>query len=150
MSQETVKMQTLLNEVGKTAVILGVDKLTQHLVNIQKAEINLDEKKVDLATQIIEGTCQVFEITKRHFFSDARKMHRRIANGTVAYILVKYFGFESVDVSFILKKSETMISVVRKEIANLDPSHPYDKKILSKIEEVEKKIKPLLNEPRNL
>lgn len=150
MSQDNLKMQTLLNEVGKTAVILGVDKLTQHLVNIQKAEVNLDEQKVNLATRIIEETCLVFEITKRQFFSDARKMHRRIANGAVAYILIKYFGFESVDVSFILKKSETMISVVRKEIANLDPTHPYDKKILQKLQEVEVKIKPILNEPRNL
>ena len=74
------------------------------------------------------------------FYSNKRKNDRRYALGSVCYILHKQKNFDYKKISFITKKSFTYISILIKEIEQMSITHPFEKKILQKLEIIKTKI----------
>ena len=140
MSQEKEEFTKMLKEVGVTANIVGVDKLTNLLKEIQKTHKDLTEEEYKNAMNIIAIVSDCYEMSISDFYSNKRKNDRRYALGSVCYILHKQKNFDYKKISFITKKSFTYISILIKEIEQMSITHPFEKKILQKLEIIKTKI----------
>lgn len=139
MSQEE-DITKMLMEVGQTAKIIGVSSLTKILKEIQKTKKDLSQEEYEKAMEIISVVCDIYEMSVPDFFSNKRKNNRRYALGSVCYILNKANKFDYQKISFITKKSFTYISILIKEIQHMDITHPFDKKILQKLDIIKLKL----------
>jgi chromosomal replication initiation ATPase DnaA len=139
MNQEE-DITKMLMEVGETAKIIGVSSLTKMLKEIQKTKKDLSEVEYEKAMEIISIVCDVYEMSVNDFFSNKRKNNRRYALGSVCHILYKENKFDYKKISFITKKSFTYISILIKEIQDMDITHPFEKKILQKLDIIKLKI----------
>jgi chromosomal replication initiation ATPase DnaA len=139
MNQEE-DITKMLIEVGETAKIVGVSSLTKMLKEIQKTKKDLSQQEYEKAMDIISVVCDVYEMTVSDFFSNKRKNNRRFALGSVCYILNKENNFDYQKISFITKKSFTYISILINEIKEMDIMHPFEKKILQKLEIIKLKL----------
>jgi chromosomal replication initiation ATPase DnaA len=133
MSQENNEISNMLMQVGVTAKVVGVQKLTELLKDIQKNSKEITEDDYIKAKYVVEIVCKHFDITIDYFYSNKRSNNRRHALGSVCYILDKYYGFETKKIEFIIKKSFSYVSILISEIKSMSKSHPYEKKILEKL-----------------
>lgn len=141
MNQEKEKFAKMLTEVANTTEIIGVDKLTELLKNIQKSQKEITEEEYSKANTIIKAVCDNYSISIEEFFSNKRKNNRRYAIGTVCYILNKIEKFDYEKISFVTNKPFPIISVLIKEISEMSITHPFDKKILNKLEVIKSQLK---------
>lgn len=133
MSQETNDISNMLVQVGVTAKVVGVQKLTEMLKDIQQKSKEITEEDYVNANFVVEIVCNNFQITKEDFYSNKRKNNRRFALGCVCYILNSNYEFDYKKIEFIIKKSFSYVSILISEIKDMSSSHPYDKKILEKL-----------------
>jgi chromosomal replication initiation ATPase DnaA len=136
MSQEKDDISKMLMEVGATAEIVGVSKLTEILKNIQKSTKDLTIEEYDKAMFIINIVCETYSMSLEDFYSNKRKNNRRYALGSVFYILYKKYDFDYEKISFITKKPFPLISILIKEIKEMSRTHPFEKQILSKLDDI--------------
>lgn len=135
-NQETEDISKMLNEVGVTAKIVGVNNLTQMLKNIQKIHKDINEKDYENANNVILSTCKHYDMTFDDFYSKKRKNDRRYALATVCYILNKEYKFSPEKISFVVKKSVFFISILINEIMDMNKKHPVDAKVLNKLDKI--------------
>jgi len=136
MSQEKDDISKMLMEVGATAEIVGVSKLTEILKHIQKSQKELTIEEYDKAMFIINIVCETYSMSLEDFYSTKRKNNRRYALGSVFYILYKKYDFDYEKISFITKKPFPLISILIKEIKEMSRTHPFEKQILSKLDNI--------------
>jgi uncharacterized protein YdcH (DUF465 family) len=129
----------VFKELEKTINVIGVEKLLIVLKNSRTLQI--DDEKIKQALEIIQLTCDEFQLTTQEFFGEKRSNNRRFAIGVSANLLGNKLGLNNVDISFILKKSDSLISVLRNEINRLDESHPTDNAIIKKMKNIKLKLK---------
>lgn len=130
----------MLVELGATAEIVGVERLTQILKEIRKNEKNLTIDEYQKAMQIIEIVCTSYDITIDDFYSNKRKNNRRYALASVFFVLKKIFNYDYEKISIITKKPFSIISILIKEISEMDKKHPFENQILTKLDEIVEKI----------
>lgn len=130
----------MLVELGATAEIVGVERLTQILKEIRKNEKNLTVDEYQKAMQIIEIVCETYDITIDDFYSNKRKNNRRYALSSVFFVLNKKFNYDYEKISIITKKPFSIISILLKEILEMDKKHPFENQILTKLDEIVEKI----------
>lgn len=136
MSQEKSDILKMLMEVGTTAEIVGVTKLTEILKDIQKTQKDLTIEEYEKAMSIINVVCETYSMSLEDFYSNKRKNNRRYALGSVFYILYKKENFDYEKISFITKKPFPLISILIKEIKEMSKTHPFEKQILSKLDTI--------------
>lgn len=136
MSQEKSDILKMLMEVGATAEIVGVTKLTEILKDIQKTQKDLTIEEYEKAMSIINVVCETYSMSLEDFYSNKRKNNRRYALGSVFYILYKKENFDYEKISFITKKPFPLISILIKEIKEMSKTHPFEKQILSKLDTI--------------
>ena len=76
MNQEKDDISKMLMEVGATAEIVGVSKLTEILKHIQKSQKDLTIEEYDKAMLIINIVCETYSMTLEDFYSNKRKNNR--------------------------------------------------------------------------
>lgn len=140
MNQEKEKFTKMLTEVGNTAEIIGVDKLTELLKNIQKSQKEITQEEYDKAMTIIKVVCENYSMSIEDFYYNKRKNNRKYAIATVCFILNKIEKFDYDKISFITNKPFALISILIKEISEMSITHPFDKKILNKLEEIKSQL----------
>ena len=136
MSQEKDDISKMLMEVGATAEIVGIAKLTEILKDIQKTQKDLTIEEYEKAMSIIGVVCETYAMSLEDFYSNKRKNNRRYALGSVFYILYKKQSFDYEKISFITKKPFPLISILIKEIKEMSRTHPFEKQILSKLDDI--------------
>ena len=136
MSQEKDDISKMLMEVGATAEIVGVSKLTEILKHIQKSQKELTIEEYDKAMFIINIVCETYSMSLEDFYSNKRKNNRRYALGSVFYILYKKYDCDNEQISFITNKPFPLISILIKEIKEMSRTHPFEKQILSKLDNI--------------
>jgi chromosomal replication initiation ATPase DnaA len=136
MSQENLDISNMLKEVGTTAEIVGVTKLTEILKDIQKNQKELTQEEYEKALGIIKQVCETYSMSMDEFYSNKRKNNRRYALGTVFYILYEKNKMDFEKISLITKKPFSLISILIKEIKEMNKNHPFDKDILYKLETI--------------
>jgi uncharacterized protein YdcH (DUF465 family) len=129
----------VFKELEKTINVIGIDKLLIVLKNSRTLQI--DDEKIKQALDIIQLTCDEFQLTTQEFFGAKRSNNRRFAIGVSANLLGSKLGLNNADISFILKKSDSLISVLRNEINRLDENHPTDYVIIKKMKNIKLKLK---------
>jgi chromosomal replication initiation ATPase DnaA len=136
----------MLVELGATAEIVGVERLTQILKEIRKNEKNLTVDEYQKAMQIIEIVCTTYDITIDDFYSNKRKNNRRYALSSVFFVLNKKLNYDYEKISIITKKPFSIISILIKEISEMDKKHPFDNQILTKLDEIVEKTNMIKKE----
>jgi len=136
----------MLVELGATAEIVGVERLTQILKEIRKNEKNLTVDEYQKAMQIIEIVCTSYDITIDDFYSNKRKNNRRYALSSVFFVLNKKLNYDYEKISIITKKPFSIISILIKEISEMDKKHPFDNQILTKLDEIVEKTNMIKKE----
>jgi hypothetical protein len=74
-----------------------------------------------------------------------RKNNRRISIGVCAFVIQKELKLDNSNISYILKKSDTLISLYKQEILRLNSKHPSDRQILEKIDKINANVNKLFN-----
>ena len=141
MNQEKENFTKMLMEVGTTVEIVGVERLTELLKDIQKIHKDITYEQHEEALKVILVTSKNYDMTFDDFFSKKRKNDRRFALGTVCFILNKKLNFDANAISLIVKKGVGFVYFLIKEIEEMDKNHPVDKKILNKIENILQELK---------
>ena len=72
-----------------------------------------------------------------------RKNNRRISIGICAFVIQKQMNLDNSNISYILKKSDTLVSLYKQEILRLNSNHPSDRQILEKIDNINANIDKL-------
>lgn len=140
MNQEKEDFTKMLKEVAVTANVVGVDKLTNLLKEIQKNHKDISEAEYQNAMQVISVVSECYDMSVDDFYSNKRKNDRKYALASVCYILKKYHNFNLKKISFVTRKSYEYISILMKEIDDLSITHPFDKKYLQKLESIKSKL----------
>ena len=141
--QTNVKELNVFKELDKAVQVLGVERLVDFLKIFRNNPVTVTEKDIEDSLEIIQIVCDEFNMSLKDFHGTSTKNDRRYAVGIVAYFLSNRLNISNINISFILKKPEPLISIYKKEITRLNPSHPTDIPILSKIENIKNKFKPL-------
>ena len=140
MNQENLDISKMLTEVGHTANAVGVAQLTKMLKDIRKIQKELTKEEYELAIRVIEIVCETYDMTVDEFYSNKRKNNRRSALATVFFILYEIYKLNFEKICFITNKPFSLISVLIKEVKELDISHPIDKIVLNKLQIVKYKL----------
>lgn len=143
MNQETTNAELLPNffkELNKSIEIIGIKKLIEILRYSRKTTEHLSEEQISKVNSIIELVCDEFGITLEEFFSTSRKNNRRHAIGACALFFQNNIGMDNCDISYVLKKPESITSAYKNDILLLKSNHPIDVKILQKIENIKIKL----------
>jgi hypothetical protein len=72
-----------------------------------------------------------------------RKNNRRISIGVCAFVIQKELNLDNSNISYILKKPDTLVSLYKQEILRLNSKHPSDRQILEKIDKINANIDKL-------
>jgi hypothetical protein len=142
MNQETTNnnVTDVFKELNKTIEVIGTDKLIEILKYSRRNIVNLTEEQVSQAELIIKLVCDEFEITLDEFLSSKRKNNRRYAIGICALFFQNNIGIDNCDISYILKKPQSITSSYKNDILLLKENHPVDSKILEKIQNIKNKL----------
>jgi hypothetical protein len=140
MNQENLDISKMLKEVGSTAEIVGVAKLTEFLKDIRKTHKEITQEEYDKAKQLISIVCDEYQMTTDEFYCTLRKNNRRYALAFVFFILYKKYYFDYNKIHYVTKKSFTVISTLIKEVEEMSRTHPFEKKMLSKLDNILLKI----------
>lgn len=134
MNQESKELSEMLTQVGITARIVGVSKLTELLKTLQKTQKDITEEELSKSKQIIEIVCKNFGVTFEDFFKNKKTRERKQALSVICYILNKIIKLEYQKISFIVKKSTAVVSVSVNEISNLNPYYKFNKTLKEKLD----------------
>ena len=140
------QFSVVLKELDKTIKTIGIEKLLVVLKNSRNIQGNISEENIEKALKIIELTCNEFQISITEFYGTKRSNDRRFAIGVSANLIQSFLDFNNTDISFILRKSDSLMSIYRNEINRLNINHPNDLLILKKIENIKLKLKEYYNE----
>jgi hypothetical protein len=141
MSQDTNHVSKVLKELDKTIQVLGTEKLLEILEYSRASKLNLSEEKLNSSLEIIQIVCEEFGITLSQFFDTNRNTLRRLTIGVSSFLIQKNLNLNNSDISYILKKPDELVSLCKKFIVQLNSSHPQDKQILEKINNITNKLK---------
>jgi chromosomal replication initiation ATPase DnaA len=136
MSQETQQFTELLKQVGTTAKVVGVEKLTEILKEVKKNYKDISPEQYQISQNVIKIVCEVYEISYDDFFDNKRKNMRKYALSIVCYVLNEIYKMDYEIISFIVKKSKGLISVLISDIKQLNKNHFQDKQTLVKLDKV--------------
>lgn len=140
MNQQKEDFTKMLKEVAVTANVVGVDKLTNLLKEIQKNHKDISQTEYENAMQVISVVSECYNMSIDDFYSNKRKNDRKYALASVCYILRNKEKFSLKKISFVTRKSYEYISILMKEIDDLNVTHPFDKKYLQKLEIIKSKL----------
>jgi len=136
MSQETQQFTELLKQVGTTAKAVGVEKLTEILKEVKKNYKDISPEQYQISQSVIKTVCEVYEISHDDFFDNKRKNMRKYALSIVCYVLNEIYKMDYDTISFIVKKSKGLISVLISDMKQLNKNHFQDRQTLVKLEKV--------------
>jgi hypothetical protein len=145
MEKETNNVSLVFKELDKTIQIIGADKLIEILKYSRKNPPTLNEEQIEQALKLVQLVCNEFNISLDDIFDMKRKNNRRISIGVCAFVIQKELKLDNSNISYILKKSDTLISLYKQEILRLNSKHPSDRQILEKIDKINANINKLFN-----
>lgn len=143
MKQETDNVSMVFKELDKTIQIIGADKLIEILKYSRKNPPTLNHEQIEQALILVQLVCDEFKISLEDIFDMKRKNNRRISIGICAYVIQKQLNLDNSNISYILKKSDTLVSLYKQEILRLNSNHPSDRQILEKIDNINANIDKL-------
>ena len=143
MEKETNNMSLVFTELSKTIKIVGTENLINILKNSRKNPITLTEEQIEQALKLITIVCEEFKITLDDIFDSKRKNNRRVSIGVCAFFAEKELNIDTSNISYILKKPDTSVSLYKQEILRLNPKHPSERQILEKINNINANIDKL-------
>ena len=135
MSEQN-EVSIVFKELDKTIQKIGTEKLIQILKYSRKNTSSLSEEQIQEALKIVQIVCDEFKITLEDFFDTKRKNNRRVSIGISAFILQKKLNLDTSNISYILKKPDTLVSLYKQEILRLNEEHPSDKPIFEKLKKI--------------
>jgi hypothetical protein len=144
MTQENNNVSMVFKELDKTIQIIGADKLIEILKYSRKNPPTLNQEQIEQALRLVQVVCDEFKISLEDIFDMKRKNNRRISIGICAFIIQKQLNLDNSNISYILKKSDTLVSLYKQEILRLNSNHPSDRQILEKINNINANIDKLL------
>jgi hypothetical protein len=144
MNQENNNVSMVFKELDKTIQIIGADKLIEILKYSRKNPPTLNQEQIEQALRLVQVVCDEFKISLDDIFDMKRKNNRRISIGICAFIIQKQLNLDNSNISYILKKSDTLVSLYKQEILRLNSNHPSDRQILEKINNINANIDKLL------
>ena len=139
MSEQN-EVSIVFKELDKTIQKIGAEKLIQILKYSRKNTASLSEEQIQEALKIVQIVCDEFKITLEDFFDTKRKNNRRVSIGISAFILQKKLNLDTSNISYILKKPDTLVSLYKQEILRLNEEHPSDKPIFEKLKNINNNI----------
>lgn len=143
MKQETDNVSMVFKELDKTIQIIGAEKLIEILKYSRKNPPTLNQEQIKQALILVQVVCDEFKISLEDIFDMKRKNNRRISIGICAYVIQKQLKLDNSNISYILKKSDTLVSLYKQEILRLNSNHPSDRQILEKIDNINANIDKL-------
>jgi len=143
MKEETNNVSLVFKELDKTIQIIGAEKLIEILKYSRKNPPTLNQEQIEQALKLVQVVCDEFKITLDDIFDMKRKNNRRISIGICAFIIQKELNLDNSNISYILKKSDTLVSLYKQEILRLNSNHPSDRQILEKINNINANIDKL-------
>lgn len=144
MENQNNNVSSVFKELDKTIQIIGTERLIEILKYSRKNPPTLNQEQIEQALKLVQIVCNEFNITLEDIFDTKRKNNRRISIGVCAFIIQKELKLDNSNISYILKKHETLISLYKQEILRLNSKHPSDRQILEKIENINANIEKLL------
>jgi hypothetical protein len=145
MKEETNNVSLVFKELDKTIQIIGADKLIEILKYSRKNPPTLNEEQIEQALKLVQLVCNEFNISLDDIFDMKRKNNRRISIGVCAFVIQKELKLDNSNISYILKKPDTLVSLYKQEILRLNSKHPSDRQILEKIDKINANINKLFN-----
>lgn len=143
MEQEANNVSNVFKELDKTIQIIGTDKLIEILKYSRKNPPTLNHEQIEEALQLVKVVCDEFKISLEDIFDMKRKNNRRISIGICAFVIQKKLNLDNSNISYILKKPDTLVSLYKQEILRLNSNHPSDRQILEKIDNINANIDKL-------
>jgi hypothetical protein len=143
MKEETNNVSLVFKELDKTIQIIGADKLIEILKYSRKNPPTLNEEQIEQALKLVQLVCEEFNITFDDIFDMKRKNNRRISIGVCAFVIQKELKLDNSNISYILKKPDTLVSLYKQEILRLNSNHPSDRQVLQKIDNINANINKL-------
>ncbi len=143
MKQETDNVSMVFKELDKTIQIIGAEKLIEILKYSRKNPPTLNQEQIKQALKLVQVVCDEFKISLDDIFDMKRKNNRRISIGICAFVIQKQLNLDNSNISYILKKSDTLVSLYKQEILRLNSNHPSDRQILEKIDNINANIDKL-------
>lgn len=144
MENQNNNVSSVFKELDKTIQIIGTERLIEILKYSRKNPPTLNQEQIEQALKLVQIVCNEFNISLEDIFDTKRKNNRRISIGVCAFIIQKELKLDNSNISYILKKHETLISLYKQEILRLNSKHPSDRQILEKIENINANIEKLL------
>jgi hypothetical protein len=141
--KEQNDVSIVFKELDKTIQKIGAEKLIQILKYSRKNTASLSEEQIQEALKIVQLVCDEFRITLEDFFDTKRKNNRRVSIGISAFLLQKRLSLDTSNISYILKKPDTLVSLYKQEILRLNDEHPSDKPIIEKLKNINNNIDKL-------
>jgi chromosomal replication initiation ATPase DnaA len=141
--KEEINASIVFKELDKTIQKIGTEKLIEILKYSRKNLLPLNEEQIQEALVIVEIVCDEFKISLQDFFDSKRTNNRRTAIGISAFVLQKILNLSNADISYILKKSDVLISLYKTDIIKLNEDHPVDKQIIQKLKNINNNIEKL-------
>jgi hypothetical protein len=133
----------VFKELDKTIQIIGAEKLIEILKYSRKNPPTLNQEQIEKALMLVQVVCDEFKISLDDIFDMKRKNNRRISIGICAFVIQKQLNLDNSNISYILKKSDTLVSLYKQEILRLNSNHPSDRQILEKIDNINANIDKL-------
>jgi hypothetical protein len=133
----------VFKELDKTIQIIGAEKLIEILKYSRKNPPTLNHEQIEQALRLVQVVCDEFKISLDDIFDMKRKNNRRISIGICAFVIQKQMNLDNSNISYILKKSDTLVSLYKQEILRLNSNHPSDRQILEKIDNINANIDKL-------
>lgn len=143
MKEETNNVSLVFKELDKTIQIIGADKLIEILKYSRKNPPTLNQEQIEQALKLVQLVCEEFNITFDDIFDMKRKNNRRISIGVCAFVIQKELKLDNSNISYILKKPDTLVSLYKQEILRLNSNHPSDRQVLQKIDNINANINKL-------
>jgi len=146
MDNQNKNVSVVFKELDKTIQIIGTDKLIEILKYSRKNPPTLNQEQIEQALKLVQIVCNHFNIKLEDIFDMKRKNNRRASIGVCATIIQQELSLDNSNISYILKKPDTLVSLYKQEILRLNPKYPSDRQILEKIDNINANIKLLKNE----
>jgi hypothetical protein len=143
MDNQNNNVSIVFKELDKTIQIIGTDKLIEILKYSRKNPPTLNQEQIEQALRLVQIVCNEFNIKLEDIFDMKRKNNRRISIGVCASVIQQELKLDNSNISYILKKPDTLVSLYKQEILRLNPKHPSDRQILEKIDNINANINKL-------
>lgn len=148
MHQETPT--SIFAEIDLTIKAIGEAQLLEVLKIYRSTKTNITLENLNLTNEILKIVCDEFEIKVEDlFYSQKKTISKKYVIGLCVFFLENNVGLSNNDISIILKKPQSNLSVYKKNIVCLKEKFPEDRKIIEKFNKINEKLKNIKNEPRS-